>query len=245
MRGSCPICPVVKMMHGYFGTCIGGTEGPHVSRGGRAVPREFGLACLGLYLPRRCGQLRPALMMLAVRLGIASTEAVRPVRARCRGQPAHGARVRAARHRVRDRLTPRRCFRQRQARRRRPHSTAWPTVVFLGRMTRNQGRRHPRSVPLPTRRDCSAKPVRARVRGQRTSRGALAHPRPRAERRRGRSTGGWLETRARPCSEVPVSSPYRASGLSPSAWSVSRPPSTACPLSASMSAASANGCATT
>lgn len=54
--------PVVKMMHGYFGTCISG----HKCRSfpGHAVcEREFGLPCLALYLPRRCGQLRPALML--------------------------------------------------------------------------------------------------------------------------------------------------------------------------------------
>jgi glycosyltransferase involved in cell wall biosynthesis len=54
--------PVVKMMHGYFGTCIGGQKA-HTFPGVDACSREFGIACLGLYLPRRCGQLRPALML--------------------------------------------------------------------------------------------------------------------------------------------------------------------------------------
>ena len=62
MKGSCPSCPVVKMMHGYFGTCIGGQKA-HTFPAVEACAREFGLACLGLYLPRRCGQLRPALMV--------------------------------------------------------------------------------------------------------------------------------------------------------------------------------------
>jgi glycosyltransferase involved in cell wall biosynthesis len=49
---------VVKMMHGYFGTCISGQKAHAFPR---VVPcgREFGAACVALYLPRRCGQLRP------------------------------------------------------------------------------------------------------------------------------------------------------------------------------------------
>jgi glycosyltransferase involved in cell wall biosynthesis len=56
------LCPVVKMMHGYFGTCIGGQKA-HAFPGVEPCTRTFGAACLGMYLPRRCGQLRPALMM--------------------------------------------------------------------------------------------------------------------------------------------------------------------------------------
>ncbi len=51
--------PLVKFMHGYFGTCIGGQK-----RFGFPVVqpchRRFGVACLALYGPRHCGQLRPA-----------------------------------------------------------------------------------------------------------------------------------------------------------------------------------------
>lgn len=50
--------PVVKMMHGYFGTCISGQKA-HAFPGVVPCSREFGPPCLGLYLPRRCGQLRP------------------------------------------------------------------------------------------------------------------------------------------------------------------------------------------
>jgi len=50
--------PVVKFMHGYFGTCIGGQK-----RHGFPIPRpcdrRFGIACLALYGPRHCGELRP------------------------------------------------------------------------------------------------------------------------------------------------------------------------------------------
>jgi glycosyltransferase involved in cell wall biosynthesis len=50
------IAPVVKFMHGYFGTCISGQK-----RFGwptaRPCDRPFGAACLALYGPRHCGQL--------------------------------------------------------------------------------------------------------------------------------------------------------------------------------------------
>src|SRR4051794_40461645 len=61
-EGLVSMCPVVKMMHGYFGTCIGGQKA-HTFPAVDACAREFGLGCLGLYLPRRCGQLRPTLMV--------------------------------------------------------------------------------------------------------------------------------------------------------------------------------------
>jgi len=54
--------PVVKMMHGFFGTCLGGhkaTTFPGVD----PCTRLCGPACLPIYLPRRCGQLRPLLMV--------------------------------------------------------------------------------------------------------------------------------------------------------------------------------------
>jgi glycosyltransferase involved in cell wall biosynthesis len=50
------IAPVVKFMHGYYGTCVSGLKmfGLPV-----AMPcqRKFGPACVALYLPRRCGGL--------------------------------------------------------------------------------------------------------------------------------------------------------------------------------------------
>lgn len=50
--------PVVKMMHGYFGTCVSGQKAflfPSAS----ACSRTCGPACLALYGPRRCGRLDP------------------------------------------------------------------------------------------------------------------------------------------------------------------------------------------
>ena len=51
--------PVVKMMHGYFGTCVSGLKS-HGFPAVRACDRVFGAGCLALYGPRRCGQLHPA-----------------------------------------------------------------------------------------------------------------------------------------------------------------------------------------
>ncbi|MGA9771235.1 MAG: glycosyltransferase family 4 protein [Blastocatellia bacterium] len=47
---------VVKLMHGYFGTCIGGQK-MHAFPAPRPCNRRFGRACLLHYLPRRCGQM--------------------------------------------------------------------------------------------------------------------------------------------------------------------------------------------
>lgn len=50
------VAPVVKFMHGYFGTCIGGLK-HHAFPTERPCDRVFGPACVALYLPRYCGQL--------------------------------------------------------------------------------------------------------------------------------------------------------------------------------------------
>ena len=54
--------PVVKMLHGYFGTCVSGLK-MHAFPTAQVCERTFGPACLALYLPRRCGQLSPGAMM--------------------------------------------------------------------------------------------------------------------------------------------------------------------------------------
>jgi glycosyltransferase involved in cell wall biosynthesis len=48
--------PVVKMLHGYFGTCVSGLK-MHAFPSACACDRTFGAACLALYVPRRCGKL--------------------------------------------------------------------------------------------------------------------------------------------------------------------------------------------
>lgn len=54
--------PIVKFMHGYFGTCVSGLK-MHAFPERVPCSRVFGKACLGLYFPRRCGQLNPAKMV--------------------------------------------------------------------------------------------------------------------------------------------------------------------------------------
>jgi glycosyltransferase involved in cell wall biosynthesis len=54
--------PTVKMMHGYFGTCVSGQKAysfPSVV----ACTRRCDAGCLAHYIPRRCGQLRPDVML--------------------------------------------------------------------------------------------------------------------------------------------------------------------------------------
>lgn len=50
--------PVVKFMHGYFGTCISALK-THAFPARVACSRTLGPACLALYGPRRCGSLAP------------------------------------------------------------------------------------------------------------------------------------------------------------------------------------------
>jgi glycosyltransferase involved in cell wall biosynthesis len=48
--------PVVKFMHGYLGTCIGGQK-QHGFPSPVPCDRVFGVPCLALYGPRHCGEL--------------------------------------------------------------------------------------------------------------------------------------------------------------------------------------------
>jgi glycosyltransferase involved in cell wall biosynthesis len=52
------LVPMVKFMHGYFGTCIGGHKS-HLWPQPQPCSRKFGAACLALYYPRRCGFWNP------------------------------------------------------------------------------------------------------------------------------------------------------------------------------------------
>ncbi len=58
--------PVVKMLHGYFGTCVSGLK-MHAFPTAHVCARTFGPACLALYVPRRCGQLAPSAMVQGYR----------------------------------------------------------------------------------------------------------------------------------------------------------------------------------
>lgn len=61
-RGLLERWPLVKMLHGYFGTCVSGLK-MHAFPSAQACGRTFGPACLALYFPRRCGALTPGAMM--------------------------------------------------------------------------------------------------------------------------------------------------------------------------------------
>ena len=58
--------PVAKMMHFYVGTCVSGQKA-HTFPGVVACTRRFGPACAALYLPRRCGRLRPGTLVAQYR----------------------------------------------------------------------------------------------------------------------------------------------------------------------------------
>lgn len=49
--------PVVKFMHGYFGTCVSGQKA-HLWPRPQTCGKPLGPGCLAIYGPRRCGQLR-------------------------------------------------------------------------------------------------------------------------------------------------------------------------------------------
>jgi glycosyltransferase involved in cell wall biosynthesis len=54
--------PVVKFMHGYFGTCVSALK-THEFPTGVACHRTLGPACLALYGPRHCGVLTPTALV--------------------------------------------------------------------------------------------------------------------------------------------------------------------------------------
>jgi glycosyltransferase involved in cell wall biosynthesis len=54
--------PTFKMMHGYFGACVSGHKAFSFP-GIEPCPRVCGPGCLVYFLPRKCGQLRPDVMV--------------------------------------------------------------------------------------------------------------------------------------------------------------------------------------
>jgi glycosyltransferase involved in cell wall biosynthesis len=127
--------PVVKMMHGYFGTCVS-SQKAHAFPSTVPCTRLFGPACLALYLPRHCGRYRPLAMLEEYRTQSCQNALL----------PRYTAIVTASRHMADEYIrhgasgvvaaplfateplpaTPREL----------PHS---PTVLFLGRMTALKG----------------------------------------------------------------------------------------------------------
>ncbi len=61
--------PLVKMMHGHFGTCVSGQKA-FAFPGIVACTRTFGPGCLAHYLPRRCGRANPFVMVQEYRWGL-------------------------------------------------------------------------------------------------------------------------------------------------------------------------------
>jgi glycosyltransferase involved in cell wall biosynthesis len=133
----CSEWPVVKMMHGYFGTCIGGQKA-HAFPGVVPCRREFGPPCLALYLPRRCGQRRPLAMI--EQYGWASRQrALFDRYAQVVVASRHMAEEYGRHGIAADRLTSAPLFpTDGEAASARP-LPASPVVVFAGRMTRIKG----------------------------------------------------------------------------------------------------------
>ena len=129
--------PVVKFMHGYFGTCIGGHK-THAFP--RAVPcqRTFGAACLALYLPRHCCRLDPRTLVTYWRW----TSAQHKLLNRYQAIVVASRHMRAEFERngvAADRFVVNPLFSTIQAVAAVPSLPAEPTVVFLGRMTSLKG----------------------------------------------------------------------------------------------------------
>jgi glycosyltransferase involved in cell wall biosynthesis len=129
--------PIVKFMHGYFGTCIGGLK-THRFPGTLACGRVYGPACAALYFPRRCGQLSPAAFVRQWR----AAESHRSVR------DVYAAYVVASEHMKREyvrsgidasRVHANPLFSTAPVAADVPPAPAAPRVLFLGRMTPLKG----------------------------------------------------------------------------------------------------------
>jgi glycosyltransferase involved in cell wall biosynthesis len=130
------VAPTVKMMHGYFGTCISGQK-THGLPAVTACGRPFGPMCLALYLPRQCGRRTPAGLFGGYRWASAQRDLL--------GRYAHV--IVASAHMGREyrqggvpaeRLTIAPLFPTMSATGAR-ESPAAPSVLFAGRMTRLKG----------------------------------------------------------------------------------------------------------
>ena len=126
--------PVVKMMHGYFGTCVSGLK-THGFPSPQACDRVLGQACLGLYVPRRCGQLHPARLLGGYRWANAQ-RALFPRYAALVVASAHMGREYSRNGVDRDRLNVLPLFSTVAVDDRQPDGDA---VLFAGRMTTLKG----------------------------------------------------------------------------------------------------------
>jgi glycosyltransferase involved in cell wall biosynthesis len=129
--------PVVKFMHGYFGTCVGGQK-MHAFPARVACERAFGPACLALYLPRHCCRWDPTTLVTNWRWAseqhrlLASYRTVMVASQHMRAEFERNG-VEA------DRIAVNPLFPTISPIRVVPPAPAQPTVIFLGRMTSLKG----------------------------------------------------------------------------------------------------------
>ena len=129
--------PVVKFMHGYFGTCVGGQK-MHAFPAAVPCERAFGAACLALYLPRHCCRLDPRTLVTYWRW----TAAQHKLLNRYQTIVVASRHMRAEFERngvASDRIVVNPLFPTIQPVAAVPSPPAEPAVVFLGRMTSLKG----------------------------------------------------------------------------------------------------------
>ena len=129
--------PVVKFMHGYFGTCVGAQK-THTFPAPVPCERAFGPACLALYLPRHCCRWDPTTLVTYWRW----TSAQHRLLASYRAIVVASQHMRAEFERngvERQRIVVNPLFSTIQPIRVVPPAPAQPTVMFLGRMTSLKG----------------------------------------------------------------------------------------------------------
>ena len=129
--------PVVKFMHGYFGTCVGGQK-MHAFPTAAPCERAFGAACLALYLPRHCCRLDPRTLVTYWRWTSAQHKLLN--RYQTIVVASRHMRTEFERNGVAtDRLVVNPLFSTIQPVAAVPPAPVEPTVVFLGRMTSLKG----------------------------------------------------------------------------------------------------------
>jgi len=129
--------PVVKFMHGYFGTCIG-SQKMHAFPAAVPCERAFGAACVALYLPRHCCRLDPRTLVTYWRW----TSSQHKLLSRYQAIVVASRHMRAEFERngvAADRIVVNPLFPTIQPVAAVPAPPAEPTVVFLGRMTSLKG----------------------------------------------------------------------------------------------------------
>ena len=129
--------PVVKFMHGYFGTCVGGQK-MHAFPAAVPCQRAFGAACLALYLPRHCCRLDPRTLVTYWRW----TSAQHKLLSRYQTIVVASRHMRAEFERngvASDRIVVNPLFPTIQPFREVLPAPSEPTVIFLGRMTSLKG----------------------------------------------------------------------------------------------------------